>query len=198
MSHVTSEDLAGYLEHRLDRESALRVESHMGDCAACRADLVQIRALIGALPSSRESPHRYRSWPRRGWLAAAALVVAALVPLARSAERRHGQAPVMRTAPSSAARIAVVAPDPAAQDRPVDPEKVVFTWRAVDGAGTYRITVTDSAGTPVFTTPTTDTSITAPPDLRLVHGGSYLWYVDALRSDGTTWSTGVQSFSTTR
>jgi hypothetical protein len=74
----------------------------------------------------------------------------------------------------------------------------VFTWRAVEGAGTYRITITDSAGTPVFTATTTDTSIVPPSSQPLAHGGSYLWYVDALRNDGTTWSTGVQSFTTTR
>lgn len=197
MPHVTSEDLAGYLEHRLDRESTRQVETHMAECAACRADLVQVRALLGPLPGIRQTA-QHRSWLRRGWLAAAALAGVALVPLARRAEQRQAPAHSLRTAASSATRIAVVAPDPAAQQRPIDPDKVVFTWRAVDGAGTYRITVTDSAGTPVFTTTTADTSIMPPRPHLLAHGGSYLWYVDALRGDGTTWSTGVQSFSTTR
>ena len=195
--HVTSEELAGYLEHRLDRETEHRVEAHMAECAGCRGDLVQIRTLLGALAENRERGHDRRRWRRGAWLAAAALAAIAVVPLARRVEQRRSVAPVLRATPTAGTRIAVVAPDPATPERPVDPTTLVFTWRAVAGAGTYRVTVTDSAGAPVFTTTTSDTS-TAPPTTRtLARGSSYLWYVDALRGDGTTWSSGVQSFSTT-
>jgi anti-sigma factor RsiW len=198
MPHITSEELAGYLEHRLDRESERRVEAHMAECFACRADLVQIRGVLGALPATRADASRHRAWPRPAWLAAAALVGVALVPLARRVEQQRTVLPALRAAPNTSTRIAVVEPDSSTPERGVDPERVVFTWRAVEGAGTYRITITDSAGTPFFTAATTDTSIAPPSSRRLVHGGSYLWYVDALRNDGTTWSTGVRSFTTTR
>lgn len=198
MPHVTSEELAGYLEHRLDRESERRVETHMAECATCRADLVQIRGVLGALPAGRTEGSRHRNWPRPAWLAAAALVAIALVPLAKRVEQQRNVLPALRAAPMTSTRITVVAPDPSTPERGVDPDRAVFTWRAVDGAGTYRITITDSAGTPVFMATTSDTSIAPPSSQRLVHGGSYLWYVDALRNDGTTWSTGVRSFTTTR
>jgi len=69
-------------------------------------------------------------------------------------------------------------------------------WSAVAGEPTYRLTLTDASGQPVWTTTTTDTSITLPPNVILQQRKRYFWYVDALRADGRAASTGVRRFTT--
>jgi hypothetical protein len=86
----------------------------------------------------------------------------------------------------------------APRDRPVDAAAIVFSWRPVEGASTYRLTVTDSSGAPLFTTATSDTTAAPPAGTTLRRGSSYLWYVDGLTSDGHTVSSGVRSFTTLR
>lgn len=192
--HITSEELAAYLDGRLDSSSATRLEHHMADCAECRTELVDARALLATAPATDKSMRPRRRMLGRVGLAAAALLLFAAVPLMRRVTAPDRAAPVLRDARASQTRIDVISPG----NESVNPTAVFFIWRPVEGATTYRLTVTDSSGTPLFTRSTTDTTTTAPSEVSIVRGHSYLWYVDALRNDGLTSSSGIRSFSTTR
>ena len=86
--HLSEERLNGYVDGALDESARAAVERHLAACAACRADVERLRALLAdakGLPRSIESPRDL--WPaiqprlgRRGvpaWVGiAAALVVA--------------------------------------------------------------------------------------------------------------------------
>jgi hypothetical protein len=67
-----------------------------------------------------------------------------------------------------------------------------FAWRAIEGAVAYRLTITDSAGDEVWSQTSSDTSRPTPP--RLQPKKMYFWYVDALRNDGVSATSGVRRF----
>jgi hypothetical protein len=193
VSHISSEELAAYLDGRLDGAVQARVEDHLADCAACRSELVEARAVL-ALPGVGSARSRRARAPRPwAWLAAAGIVAIAALPLMRQTVSSHDSSSPERTAQSTRPTIEVVSP-PTQQ---VDVASLVFAWRPVAGASMYRLTVTDSSGTPLLTVVTSDTAHTAA-DVALRRGGSYLWYVDGLTSDGRTVTSGIQSFSTAR
>lgn len=190
--HVGSEELAAYIDGRLDLSSAARVEAHLAECAGCRDDLVQARSLLDSpaatLPQSRAGRARWN----RAWLAAAGILAIASLPLLQRASRTRGDTPRYRAAPTFRSHIDVIGPDA----RPVDVSAIVFVWRAVDGASTYRLTVTDSSGSSVFSVTTGDTAVRPPSGAKIKRGSSYLWYVDGITSEGRTMTSGIRSFST--
>ena len=192
-AHITSEELAAYLDGRLNGALQARVEDHLADCALCRSELVEARALL-ALPGIDSARSRRARAPRPwAWLAAAGIVAIAALPLMRQMVGSNDIHFAERTAQPARSAIEVVSPP----NQRVDVAALVFAWRPVAGAGTYRLTVTDSSGTPLLTVVTRDTTHTAA-DVALHRGGSYLWYVDGLTSDGRTVTSGIQSFSTAR
>lgn len=164
----------------------------MAECADCRDDLVQARSLLESAPPLAVKP-RPRRIPRvRTWLAAAGILAVASLPLLQRAARPRDDAPRFRAAPTVQSRIDVVGPD--AQS--VNAATIVFAWHPIDGASAYRVTMTDSSGTPLFTTVTTDTSVRPAAGTDVHRGKSYLWYVDGLTSGGRTLTSGVRSFTT--
>ena len=93
----------------------------------------------------------------------------------------------------SLSRIAVLSP---ADGDTIGTGTPAMLWSAVTGEPTYRLTLTDASGQPVWTTTTTDTSVTLSPTVVLQSRTTYFWYVDALRADGRAASTGVRRFTT--
>lgn len=193
-SHLTDEELAAYLDRTLDARLLARFDAHMAECADCRADLVEVRSLLEARNALSVPSQIARGRRAVTWLAAAGILTIAFLPLLRRGAPSGDELPAVRAPSSAPSRIEIVAP-PNGQ---VPPFGVVFTWRSVEGASTYRLTVTDSAGASLFNTVTPDTSVTAPASIEIRRGGSYLWYVDGLTSDGRTVSSGIHSFSTAR
>jgi hypothetical protein len=190
-AHTESAELAAYLDRRLEPAAVARVEGHLAECRLCRDELLEARLLLDSAAAMQEASRRRRTSLVRSWLVAATVVGVAALPLIRRA-RVTADAPPVRATTSSRATIEVVAPP----GYLVDPATVAFTWRPLTGANTYRLTVTDSSGTPLFTATTPDTVVRPPAPGVLVRGVSYLWYVDGLRSDGGSATSGVQSFST--
>jgi hypothetical protein len=187
-AHASADDLAGMVDGRLPSARRATVEAHLAVCADCRAELVSASAIVESVPLPRA---RRTKWVGPGILAAAAAVVAILiVPRAT-----HHDAP--RTVDdlahrgSSTTGIALVEP---ASRVGVPRDSIRFTWRAELGAS-YRLVVTDSVGVLLFNPTTTDTSVIPPANLRLVPGARYLWYVEALRPDGSSSGTLPSSFS---
>jgi hypothetical protein len=105
--------------------------------------------------------------------------------------------PVIRGAVEQADRegiasIAVVGPRDGAV---VELDDLELVWQPIDGRPLYRVTVTDSDGSPVFTTTTEQTRSAIPNVAQLEVGSSYFWYVDAIQEDGRSASTGVRRFT---
>lgn len=70
-----------------------------------------------------------------------------------------------------------------------------FVWRK-DRDARYQLRIVDSAGAPVWATTTSDTSARLPATVHLSPRSRYFWYVDALRSDGFSVSSGPRLFGT--
>jgi len=191
--HLTSEELAAYLDRRVDAASQARIDAHLAFCPACRAELVEARLLVDSASIEHARSRGARAPHPRVWLAAAGIIAIALLPLARIVVRSRDVSVSERAAKPAPAAIEVLSPPNLAVDRAA----VVFAWRPVVGASTYRLTVTDSSGAPLLTVVTKDT-VHAARAIDLHRGGSYLWYVDGLTSDGRAVTSGIQSFSTAR
>ncbi|HEY2377883.1 MAG TPA: zf-HC2 domain-containing protein [Gemmatimonadaceae bacterium] len=195
LPHVSNEDLAAYLDGTLDQERRAIVESHLADCDRCRWDMLDVRGLLADLPATeqapRRTPRRRRSaaWIATGAVAAGIIFSAALLRMPARDQAR----PSVERGAAVIDRIAVVTP---AADRVVDGPNAVFVWRAIEGGGTYRLTIMDSAGARLWTTSTRDTTTSIPIKPPFARGRNYLWYVDALASDGHTVTSGARSFST--
>ena len=178
--HLTEGMIAAYVDRRLGADERRGVEAHLAGCDDCRAEVVEVSRLVGG---------RRRTWVvATGGLgvAAAAVLVIALLPRGVTPD-----GPVLRSGPDGTAAIAAVAPPEAAT---VPADSVRLVWRPAGAEASYRVTVTDARGDPVWSAGTADTAITAGP--ALMPGTLYYWYVDALLPDGHTATTGVRSFRT--
>ncbi len=190
LPHLTSEELAAYLDGLLDAKSAARLESHLSQCRECRAELVATRELVESAAAAARRRETAPAWRARRWLAAAGIIAVALLPLIERGRRARDDTAQVRAASSGPLAITVVAPK--ATFRVVT---VTFIWRPVERATSYRLTVTDSAGASLFTVATSDTVASLPANTHLERGASYLWYLDCLMTDGRTVSSGIQSFA---
>jgi hypothetical protein len=121
------------------------------------------------------------SWTRRAYvvvsLAAAAMLLVVVIPTLRSAQNSVGEDPT-RTGAQAAVLLR-----PATEASPLTSRK--FEWRSVGGARSYVVEILTAAGTAVFTTRTTDTTITLPADVRIEPGVEHRWWVTSELADGT-------------
>lgn len=184
-AHLSVDDIAAMIEGRLPSSRRAAVEAHLAECAECRAEFVDASTVVSSAPE--KSASRMRWVP----VAAAAAVVIAAMPIILS---RRGSAArdSERSATPAATSITTLTP---AVDSRSSSDSVVFAWHAIPGVATYNVFVTDSAGALVYSTKTADTLITPAATLRLSPGSQYYWYVDALRSDGSSISSPPISFS---
>lgn len=190
--HLSAADAAAYLDGTLDAADKARAELHLAECTECRREVVELRAVLTKDDASRtaapvRAPRRRLSVPV-GIAAAAAVLVLFATTVRRSA-------PLIERAPSDpgSIRLATHAPED-----DVAPGRVVFVWAPAGPASSYRLTLTDSAGAPVWSVSTTDTVVALPAATTLASGRRYHWYVDAVTGDGRTVTSGVRSFSTAR
>jgi hypothetical protein len=188
--HLTSEELAAYLDRSLPAGEHQRVEGHLAECAECRSEAVEVTRVLQSKP-------RDRRWWMIGAAAAAVLLFALVQPLTRSDSPRPDslRATDRPSAVDRRAGVATVAPSVGAL---VDPSSVVFAWRSAGVEVLYRLAVTDAEGTAVWTDSTSDTVLALPRTVALRRGQTYYWYVDALHRDGSSATTGVHRFLTPR
>ena len=191
MNHVSSEELGAYLANLLPSAERESVERHLVSCTECRAELVEGQRAIASAPSGARIERR---WLLIGGLAAAAAVAIVLLPRAASVRNPAGVERVIQSTRSADAVVTVVSPS---IDGEINSSTPGFTWRKNDDAS-YRITVTDAAGRSVWTASTSDTAIALPATVQLSRGQQFFWYVDALRSDGRSVTSGVNNFHTSR
>ena len=188
--HLTSEAFAAYLGDDADPVAVAAADAHFAECPACRDELVALRSILAHRP--REETRRpARRWMPAAALAAAAVFVAMIVRVPRTTDSSSRE----RGAAGDAGAVATVSP---ADGAVVDPSSVTLTWRIAAPGATYRVTVTDSVGTPVWSAATDDTVAQLPADRPLARGHRYRWYVDALLDDARTFGSGTRTLVTAR
>ncbi len=182
-SHLSAEDLAGYLDQTLPPSRTAEVETHLASCDNCRADLVAARRLLPRGPASR--PVLILS------LGLVAMLLLAVPAVIRS---RSTGAPVdrVRGGAATAIPLTVLEPDEAPA---VQRGSLRFIWSNAGVQAQYRITVTDSTGGAVWEGATSDTAIGPAPETHFARNASYFWFVDALLPDGTTRTSGTHRFT---
>lgn len=181
---MTDLEIAAYLDRGLQREKLDQFEEHLSQCAECRDNLIRTQEVVGR---SRRSSRFMRSG---AIILAAATVALVAIPSLRKWGPSDGT--VMRGENGIAPLIAY-APLGEVSSNPVR-----FVWASTRDAMSYRITVSRDDGTEVWTSSSTDTTLTLPPNVALQNGSSYLWVVDAISADGTTRSTGNHQFGFAR
>lgn len=184
--HLTAEQVTRYLTDDVAEEERAAVEAHCLDCAACRAELVEVTDTMRRV-------RRQQRW-RIGVPVAAAAAAAGLALF------WVGKAPGTNLTPDLSqtraaeppGAFATVAPAPGAV---VSGDTVWLTWTRAPHHTQYQVTVTTATGTTVLIQRTDDTLLGIPRTTFPAAGSPFFWFVDALLDDGTSSATGVQQFS---
>ena len=185
-AHLTAEDVAAFLDRHQTAAERAAVEAHLADCRLCRDEVTSVRRLVRPGPTVR------RVLIPAGLAAAAAVVFIALT-LGRGPEPTADRVRSQTTSVEAGGSIVTRLP---ADGDTISPVKPAMVWSAIAGEPTYRFTLTDASGQPLWTSTTTDTSVTVPPQVILQSRQTYFWYVDAQRANGRAASTGVRRFKT--
>jgi hypothetical protein len=189
LEHLSSGKLGAFLANSLSDNERDEAERHLVSCAECRSDLVEAQRVLISAPSPQRAS-------RQRWISVAGLAAAAVLLVAVWPRNDVTVNPprVERTTPALSASVTIVSP---AVNGEIETAKPTFTWNRDDGSS-YRITVTDEGGRPLWSESTSDTTIVLPASTRLDHGARFFWYVDALRPDGRSITSGVNAFRTAR
>jgi len=162
--HLTSGEVAAYLDKALTASDRSRLDAHLVDCADCRNELIEVTRLLRT---------RSRRWVLSVGAAAAAAAVLLVVIWPRQGHQSPEQPGHREPAVTTTVAPVAVAPSGAiASAREL-------VWTAVPHADRYRLTLFDSAGTVVWERETGDTAASLPDTLQLKRGARYLWKVEA-------------------
>jgi hypothetical protein len=186
--HLTSEEVASYIDNTLSEPECARVKAHLADCDACRNEIVSVSRLVQRAPRSR------RNVVGLSAIAAAAAIVVILV--ARPSTGSHspaGGALRGRGTPAASEGVDVVrAVAPTGTQSTGD--NILFVWHRAASGAEYRLTLTDDRGGKLWTGSTNDTTLRIPKGAVSFSKGGYHWYVDVLQPDGGTATTGIKTF----
>ena len=189
--HLSSEQLAAYLDGRLtgsDRDRAVR---HFAGCDECRSELTELRGMLAAT-----RPHSRRWGGAVAAVAAAAIVAVLTIPRLMNdgtgTESGRVRAADSPRPPQAGSVIVTVAP---ADQALVPASGVRLSWRSAGNGATYTVIVQDSSSNEVWRrTALSDTSIAIPDSVRLGAGRLFFWSVDARLADGNSAKTGAHTF----
>lgn len=188
--HLTSEEVAAYLDNTLSEAECNRAKAHLADCEVCRAEIVSVSRLVDRAPG-----------PRRRYIGVSAVAAAAVIVIfvARPSADSDLPSEPLRGQMSSATSEGVAAMRaiaPIGQQTTTD--ALLFAWHPAAPGAVYRLTLTSDRGAKVWVQSTNDTTLAIPRNIPLLPGGSYHWYVDATLPDGGAVTTGVTSFEVLR
>ena len=183
--HLRSRLVAAYVARRLDAEERAAAESHLAVCAECRREVIEVSGLL------QRRRRTAQLLPVAGIAAAAVLTLLAGVSLIGGPETGSTGAVRAPVAPEHALTAVMPAPNASLSTG----DEILFVWSAADVGSTYRLTVLDETGGPVWSVETGDTVAVLPAHAGPGGPGTYFWFVDALASDGSTLTSGAQRFS---
>jgi len=176
-------EIASYLDRGMAAAYRERVEDHMVDCAECRENVAEAEQLMRKV----RRPRRFATFAGLAAVAAAALVV--FVPqLTRQTQ------PLDRVTRDAAAPLALAVHEPAES---VAKQPTRFVWAPAPGATSYRITLSAADGTTVWSATVTDTTAALPARVLLEPLIKYVWFADAILSDGSAQTTGLRELIVT-
>lgn len=188
---ISPEEMAGYIDDCLSGEERASVEARLARSPELRVELVAATRIKVAEEASK--PRRSSPWKAGVGIllaAAAAVIVVVAIPN-RNRDGRQSAAPAERRVEAEdGGHVSLLTPVDAGTLPLISAN---FAWRS-EGDASYRITIADATGATVWTTLMKDTTATLPPTVLLQTGNNYYWYVDALRSDGSSISSGPRSF----
>ena len=189
--HLSTEEVAAYLNGAISRDERTRIESHLATCGPCCDEVVaHTQATEKVLPAWRR--------PTIAALAAAAAVAGVLLVGPGQRLLISDREPVFRDAQTpveATLRPAIVALAPVNQVA-VPRDSILFAWRPIADDAFYSLTLTDSEGNLAWRASTRDTLLALSSEVTLQRGVAYYWYVDALLPSGESPSTGVHRFTT--
>jgi hypothetical protein len=173
-------EIAAYLDRRLSGPERERAESHLAGCAECRDEVAQAHQLL-----------RRARRPKVLFIAGIAAAAAVAVLVIGPGLLRQSSITADSLIRGGAQASPVVAYGPIGE---VPMTSLRFVWAAEPGATTYRLTVAQVDGTPVWTRSGSDTAVTLPDSISLTAGNRYVWVADALLTSGGSRSTGLREF----
>lgn len=187
--HLTSDDVAAYLNSRWDGSDRGRIEAHLSECDACRAEVLEVQTMVRSAPRSRSS-----KLPVLGLLgAAAALLFIAVAPW-RHDQRGAVDVVAERSVVPDAARDSVSIVSPAI-DAAVTRTSMAVTWRRGPSDAQFTVTLLNTRGDILWSKTTRDTVVSVPDSVAMAPSGTYIVYVDALRVDGTSARSAARPFT---
>lgn len=185
-SHPAPEAIAAAVERRGPEAERLRTLGHIAACPPCRRDFELLRSTHQA---GRELVAR-PWWVRAGGVAAAAVLVAMVgIAVGRITARGPASTPRGSAPPAEAVRAIEILTPPRGAVTTAAPQ---LAWRAVPGAGIYRVEVLDGTGAVIARRDTPDTVLAA---LSLLPGRTYRWWVQSM-ADGQPWHSVFGEFTT--
>ena len=135
--HIASAELARFIDGTLTPAARHAVVAHLGECADCRREVVELReALAASVPRTRG---------RSGWLPAS-LAAAAVLLIAVLLTRPASQiSPAVRAEVAGAieGEASIVAAVPS-ENQTIERGAVRFAWRGAGTDATYLLTVQDT------------------------------------------------------
>lgn len=163
-SHLSTEDVAAYVDRALSAADRSRVEAHLADCDDCRDEVVTVTRLL-----------RTRRQPVRWYIPAGAAAAAVALLLLWPGPAREPSVPPSYREPAIAAAAAPVPITP----RGTTAAATRLVWSSVPRAERYRLFLFDDVGRVVWETQLPDTSAMFPTAVRLRSGLRYFWKVEA-------------------
>lgn len=190
--HLTSEEVAAYVDDTLSEAECARVKAHLADCDPCRKEVVSVSRLVQRAPRSRLSVVVLSSIA-----AAAAIVVIFVARPSTDSESATGgsfRGPDRPAASEGVNVVRAIGP----LGRQSTEGNILFVWHPASSGAAYRLTLTDDRGGKLWTASTGDTAVRIPPGSLHLPNGGYHWYVDVLQADGGSATSGIKSFQISR
>ena len=191
-SHLTSEEVAAYVDNTLSDAECTRVKTHLADCDSCRGEIVSVARLIQRAPRSKRGIIAYSA------IAAAAAIFMIVVARPSTDSALPAGASVRGAGTPSASESVNVVRAIAPIGRQSATDNILFIWHPASSGAEYRLTLTDDRGGRLWTGSTNDTTLRIPKGVVVLPGGDYHWYVDVLQTDGGAATTGIESFQISR
>jgi hypothetical protein len=180
---MRADQVAAFVDHRLQGTERAAVESHLAECADCRAEVIEVERLVGGV-------RRYRT---RSLVVGGLAIAAGLLLVVSTLQHRGGRPDNGNLRGAGANAVIPVGPTGVMQR-----SGLALTWHGTGGGSTYKVTLSNAAGSTLWTTDTRDTTVAVSADIVLAPDVEYQWVVDALLPQGTSRTSGPQSFRIAR
>jgi hypothetical protein len=184
-THLTYDEISAYLDGAMSTDHRRRTEGHLETCDDCRREVIASRDALATAPSVRNP--RSLPWKRYAIGAVAGLAVVIGLSIGKRNEAKDTQ----RDTPAPRREVSIITP----ADGSIVGNDRRLMWHSIATDATYRVTIGDDQAQPVYSTTAQDTSIVIPSSVAMAHGKKFVWYVDAIRPDGVTATSGVRSFT---